>query len=86
MPGKLVHQALALVSAYRLTKLPGTLYEGGVFSIQMIIPSDHPFKPPLCKSLTPVYHPNISPEGSIGADIPGDNWVMYMSLESGKAI
>ncbi|KAL8948919.1 MAG: hypothetical protein Q9183_007647, partial [Haloplaca sp. 2 TL-2023] len=39
---------------------PGTPYEGGTYSIDVRIPSDYPFKPPLMKFDTKIYHPNVS--------------------------
>lgn len=38
----------------------GTVYEGGVFEIDIVIPEKYPFEPPKMKYLTKVWHPNIS--------------------------
>jgi ubiquitin-conjugating enzyme E2 T len=43
----------------------GTVYEGGVFRLDVDIPPRYPFEPPKVRFLTPVYHPNIDGEGRI---------------------
>jgi len=50
-----------------LSKLKGTIkgppdtpYEGGVFIVDINLPDDYPFKPPNCKFVTKVWHPNVS--------------------------
>ena len=39
---------------------PGTPYEGGIYKIDVKIPSDYPFKPPIMKFDTKIWHPNVS--------------------------
>ena len=39
---------------------PGTVYEGGIFEIDITIPKQYPFEPPKMKFITKVWHPNIS--------------------------
>lgn len=39
---------------------PGTPYEGGTFSIEIRVPSEYPFKPPMMRFNTKIWHPNIS--------------------------
>ena len=43
-----------------LTGPQGTVYEGGVFEIDIIIPKQYPFEPPKMKYITKVWHPNVS--------------------------
>lgn len=43
-----------------ITGPEGTPYEGGVFKIDIIIPSSYPFEPPKMKFVTKIWHPNIS--------------------------
>jgi ubiquitin-protein ligase len=34
----------------------------------------YPMNPPLCRFITPIYHPNISMKGTICLDVLKDNW------------
>ena len=38
----------------------GTVYDGGVFEIDITLPPAYPFEPPKMKFLTKIWHPNIS--------------------------
>lgn len=38
----------------------GTPYEGGIYEVTIDIPNEYPFKPPVMKFLTKIWHPNIS--------------------------
>ena len=39
---------------------PGTPYEGGTYKIDIRIPGEYPFRPPIMKFDTKVWHPNVS--------------------------
>lgn len=39
---------------------PDTVYAGGTFQVDIQIPEGYPFKPPVVKFLTKIFHPNIS--------------------------
>lgn len=39
---------------------PGTPYEGGTYLIDVKIPNDYPFRPPIMKFDTKIWHPNVS--------------------------
>lgn len=39
---------------------PGTPYEGGTYEVQITIPNEYPFKPPVMKFTTKIWHPNVS--------------------------
>jgi ubiquitin-conjugating enzyme (huntingtin interacting protein 2) len=38
----------------------GTVYEGGVYDVDIKIPKQYPFEPPKMKYITKIWHPNIS--------------------------
>lgn len=38
----------------------GTPYEGGTYEVSINIPNEYPFKPPVMKFTTKIWHPNIS--------------------------
>lgn len=61
-----------------LTGPEGTVYEGGVFQIDIIIPKQYPFEPPKMKYITKVWHPNVSSQTGaiclVGVDI-----LLYLS-------
>ena len=39
---------------------PGTPYEGGTYVVDVRIPNDYPFRPPIMKFDTKIWHPNVS--------------------------
>jgi ubiquitin-conjugating enzyme (huntingtin interacting protein 2) len=39
---------------------PGTPYEGGTFAVDIKIPNEYPFRPPVMKFETKLWHPNVS--------------------------
>ena len=39
---------------------PGTPYEGGTYTIDIRIPQEYPFRPPVMKFDTKLWHPNVS--------------------------
>ena len=43
-----------------ITGPEGTPYEGGVFDVDIIIPTEYPFEPPKMKFITKIWHPNVS--------------------------
>ncbi|MCJ1356009.1 MAG: hypothetical protein MMC33_006003 [Icmadophila ericetorum] len=38
---------------------PSTPFSSGTFHLQLSLPSDYPFKPPVIKFVTKIYHPNV---------------------------
>lgn len=46
---------------------PGTPYEGGTYKIDIKIPTDYPFRPPVMKFETKVWHPNVSSQTVSGS-------------------
>lgn len=43
----------------------GTVYDGGVFEIDIVIPAPYPFEPPKMKFVTKIWHPNISSQTGV---------------------
>ena len=43
----------------------GSLYEGGIFQASLQFPHSYPDNPPVMRFITPIFHPNIWPDGKV---------------------
>jgi len=60
-----------------------TAYAGGTFHVHIDIPDNYPFKPPIMKMATKLWHPNISSvTGAICLDTIGSAWSPVMTITS----
>lgn len=59
---------------------PGSVYEGGVFFLDIHFPSDYPFKPPKVLFRTRIYHCNINSQGVICLDILKEKWSPALTI------
>ena len=61
-----------------------TDYKDGVFILDIQIPKEYPFKPPVCKFKTKIYHPNINKDnGNICLNIlKPDKWNPSLSISN----
>ena len=62
---------------------PDTPYETATYTIDIKIPSDYPFRPPLMKFDTKIWHPNVSSvTGAICLDTLGTAWSPVLTIKS----
>jgi len=62
---------------------PDSVYEGGVFQIDIKIPEKYPYVPPKMQFDTKIWHPNMSSQtGAICLDILKDEWTPALSIRT----
>lgn len=55
-------------------------YQGGVFFLDIVFPTDYPFRPPKITFITRIYHCNINSGGAICLDILKDQWSPALTI------
>ncbi|KAF2143075.1 uncharacterized protein K452DRAFT_226241 [Aplosporella prunicola CBS 121167] len=62
---------------------PDTPYEGGRYAVDIRIPTDYPFRPPVMKFETRIWHPNVSSQtGAICLDTLSQAWSPVLTIKS----
>lgn len=62
---------------------PDSPYAGGKFTVDIKIPTEYPFKPPVMKFETKLWHPNVSSQtGAICLDTLGTQWSPVLTIKS----
>ncbi|TVY58141.1 Ubiquitin-conjugating enzyme E2 [Lachnellula suecica] len=62
---------------------PDTPYEGGTYIVDIKIPGEYPFRPPIMSFMTKLWHPNVSSQtGAICLDTIGSAWSPVLTIKS----
>ena len=62
---------------------PDTPYEGGNYVVDIKIPNEYPFRPPVMRFTTKLWHPNVSSQtGAICLDTIGSAWSPVLTIKS----
>ncbi|KAH9948491.1 ubiquitin-conjugating enzyme [Amylocystis lapponica] len=70
---------------------PDSIYEGGFFKARLSFPQDYPIQPPKMRFITPMWHPNVYPNGDVCISIlvrsvrlrgSGERWLPVHTVES----
>jgi len=61
-----------------------SLYAGGIFQLEILLPLDYPWKPPKIRFLTQIYHSCVGKNGVIGLGELRDNWSPALTIAKSK--
>ena len=59
---------------------PETIWEGGVFKMELEFTEDYPQAPPTVKFITPIFHPNVYADGKICVDTLQKEWTPVYTI------
>eukprot|EP00796_Vickermania_ingenoplastis_P010220 gene10220-7163_t len=60
----------------------GTAWEGGLYQMEFKFMDTYPMTPPHVKFVTPVFHPNVYPDGSLCLDIISSMWTPTLDVQT----
>ncbi len=59
----------------------GTPYEGLSYELRIRFRKDYPFTPPVIRFITPIFHPNVKPNGILYLSVLDHDWTPAMIME-----
>ncbi|KAK9455340.1 ubiquitin-conjugating enzyme/RWD-like protein [Dipodascopsis uninucleata] len=60
----------------------GTYYEGLTYKISMTFPPNYPYRAPIIRFVSPMWHPNVDMSGGICLDILKDKWSAIYNVQT----
>ncbi|KAK9476702.1 ubiquitin-conjugating enzyme/RWD-like protein [Lipomyces japonicus] len=65
-----------------ITGPEGTHYEGLTYKIAMTFPANYPYKAPVIRFVSPMWHPNVDMSGNICLDILKEKWSAVYNVQT----